>query len=54
MIFAYYGWSNPDDPARDPKVGIDKFLTTIADQGTVIHQGYLIILRKHFVLKQPG
>jgi tetratricopeptide (TPR) repeat protein len=37
IIFAYYGWRNPQDPQQDPKVGIDRFLTSVKDQWQVVH-----------------
>ncbi|MEB3359768.1 MAG: class I SAM-dependent methyltransferase [Synechococcales bacterium] len=46
LIFAYYGWSNPADPQRDPRVGIHQFLTSVTGQTKRLHTGYQLILQK--------
>jgi len=46
LVFAYYGWTNPADPERDPKVGIHQFLPTVAHRARRLHQGYQLILQK--------
>jgi len=35
-IFNDYGWTNPQDPQQNPKVGIDKFLKSVPQQFEVI------------------
>ena len=49
IIFAYYGWRNPQDPQQDPRAGIDRFLTSVKDQWQTVHLSpptFQLIIRK--------
>ena len=49
VIFSYYGWRNPNNPEQNPKVGIDRFLTTVKDKWQPIHlspPAFQLVVRK--------
>ncbi|HEY9696906.1 MAG TPA: tetratricopeptide repeat protein [Trichocoleus sp.] len=46
MIFDDYEWTDPNYPGQDCKLGINAFLTSIAGQFEILHQGYQVIIRK--------
>ena len=46
MIFDDYEWTDPNYPGQDCKLGINAFLTSIAEQFEILYQGYQVIIRK--------
>ncbi|MEL6927817.1 MAG: tetratricopeptide repeat protein [Cyanobacteria bacterium J06600_6] len=49
IIFSYYGWRHPNDPKQEPKVGIDRFLTSVKNQWQPVHLSpptFQLIIRK--------
>lgn len=49
IIFSYYGWRNPQDPQQDPRLGIDRFLTSVKNQWQPVHLSpsiFQLIIRK--------
>jgi len=49
IIFNYYGWRNPRDPQQNPRVGIDRFLTSVKNQWQPVHLSpsvFQLIMRK--------
>ena len=49
IIFAGYGWRNPNDPQKDPKKGIDLFLNSIQGKWELIahpSRGLQLMIRK--------
>lgn len=49
IVFSYYGWRNPQDARQNPKVGIDRFLSSIQQQWQPVHfspQVFQLIIQK--------
>jgi len=49
IIFSYYGWRNPSDPQENPRVGIDRFLTSVKNLWQPVHLSpptFQLIIRK--------
>lgn len=49
VVFGNYGWRNPQHPEKDPKKGIDMFLTSIQGQWEVIElppRGFQLMVKK--------
>ena len=42
IVFSYYGWRNPQDAQQNPKVGIDRFLSSIKQQWQPVHFAPLV------------
>ncbi len=49
IVFSYYGWQNPQDPQQNPRVGIDRFLSSIQHQWQPVNfspQIFQLIIQK--------
>ena len=49
IIFADYGWRNPNNSEKNPQKGIDLFLNSINDKWEVVAhypRGFQLIIRK--------
>lgn len=46
LIFDDYAWNKYEDETRNPKLGIDAFLSVVADRAKVLHKDYQLICRK--------
>lgn len=48
-LFNDYGWTNPADPAQNPKLGIDQFLNSLKGQWEIVRhapQAYQLIVQR--------
>jgi tetratricopeptide (TPR) repeat protein len=45
-IFDDYLLKDPENPQEEPKIGIDRFLTTKCDRYKVLHQNYQLLIQK--------
>jgi predicted O-methyltransferase YrrM len=46
MVFDDYTWGNPRDVLHRPKMAIDSFSTTFAEELDIVHVGYQYVVRK--------
>ncbi len=49
IVFSYYGWQNPQNPQQNPRVGIDRFLSSIQHQWQPVNfspQIFQLIIQK--------
>lgn len=47
MVFDDYVWGNPRDILHRPKVAIDAFVNTFAEELQVVHSGYQLIVKRN-------
>ena len=46
MVFDDYAWGDPRDVLHRPKIAIDAFVNIFAEDLTVVHSGYQLVVKK--------